>query len=326
MRILIIKTTSLGDVVHNLPLIADIKNQLPDVQISWVVDENFTDILAMHPGISKVIPIATRRWRKNLFSKQTWYEIFAFKRQLQSQQYDVVIDSQGLLKSGLITYLSNSPNKCGYDKTSAREPIVRYFYHHCYAVSWTLQAVVRNRMLAALSLGYTVNETSLDYGIHVSDNSSENVIASLPARFIIALHGTSRDSKLWAEENWVTLGKHLELQGFSLVLPWGNDAEKKRAEHIKNQLEQAFVLPKLNLKSLAGIMYQAQAIIGVDTGLAHLAVALNKPVVGIYTDTNPNHTGLYGGKLQACVNLGGEHIQTTPQDVLTQLKKLKITS
>ncbi len=324
MRILIIKTTSLGDVVHNLPIVSDIKKQFSNALIDWVVDESFVDVLAMHGGINSIIPLATRRWRKALFSKQTWCEMFAFKRQLQSQTYDVVIDSQGLLKSGLITYLSNSPNKCGYDKTSARESIARFFYHRCYVVSWTLQAVVRNRLLAASSLGYAVDENTLYYGIHMPDATVADAVNMLPTRFIMALHGTSRDSKLWAEENWVALGQSIQPQGLVLVLPWGNHAEKLRAERIASQVEQAIVLPKLNLKSLSIIICKAQAIIGVDTGLAHLAVALNKPVIGIYTDTNPDHTGLYGSKLHRYANLGSEDIKTSPQDVLAQLKTFKI--
>jgi heptosyltransferase I len=320
MRILIIKTTSLGDVIHCLPMIADIQKQYPHAIIDWVIDESFAEIVAMHTGVHQSIPMAARRWRKALLSKQTWREILAFKQQLQSQQYDVVIDSQGLLKSALITYFSRSANKCGYDKTSARESIARFFYHHCFSVSWTLQAVSRNRLLAASALGYSIDETSLVYGIHAIDNMMENAQCKLPTRFIVALHSTSRDSKLWAEDYWVTVGKQLELQHMTLVLPWGNNAEKQRAERIASQLKQAIILPKLGLKALAAIMCKAQAVIGVDTGLAHLAAALNKPVIGIYIDTNPEHTGLVGGKLQACTNL----TQPAPQDIIAQLKTFKI--
>lgn len=321
MRILIIKTTSLGDVVHNLPVIADIKSHFPHAIIDWVVEESFVDIPTMHPNVNQVIPVAIRRWRKAIFSAQTWREFSTFKKQLQSVTYDIVIDTQGLLKSGLITYLSNSANKCGYDKNSAREPITRYFYSRCYAVSRALHAVVRNRQLAALSLNYPVNETTLNYGIEVN---TDLVVDTLPTRFIMALHGTSRDSKLWQEEHWVALGKALELHSISLVLPWGNDAELQRARRIKNQLQQCIVLPKLRINALAAIIQRAEAIIGVDTGLAHLAVALNKPVIAIYTDTDPSLTGLYGNTLQACINLGGQNLQTSPQDVMEQLEKFKI--
>lgn len=327
MRILIIKTTSLGDVVHNLPIIADIKKQFPNALIDWVVEESFIEILTMHAGINQVIPVAIRRWRKSLFSKQTWLELFAFKQLLQSQQYDFVIDTQGLLKSGLLTYLSNSSNKCGHDKSSAREPIASCFYNHRFEVSPDLHAVLRNRQLAALALGYTIDEASLDYGIQVKPNSDViHTTTALPSNFILALHATSRDSKLWAIEHWVELGKKLQLQDFALVLPWGSDAELMRAKRIASQLEQALVLPKMGIASLANIIQKSRAVIGVDTGLAHLAVALNKPVIGIYTDTNPTLTGLYGGTKQTFKNLGNQYQQTSAQDVLDQLKVFKITS
>lgn len=325
MRILIIKTTSLGDVVHNLPIIADIKKHFPKALIDWVVEESFVEILAMHSGINKIIPVAIRRWRKSLFSKKTWLELFAFKRLIQSQQYDFVIDTQGLLKSGLITYLSNSLNKCGYDQSSAREPIASHFYHDRFTVSRDLHAVMRNRKLAALALGYAINEASLNYGITVPSNHNiSRTPTELPTKFILALHGTSRDSKLWAIEHWVALGKQLQAQGFSLVLPWGSNAELQRAKQIASHLEQALVLPKMGIASLANIIQKSQVVIGVDTGLAHLAVALNKPVIGVYTDTNPVLTGLYAGAEQAFENLGNQHQKITAQDVLNQLKAFKI--
>lgn len=327
MRILIIKTTSLGDVVHNLPIIADIQKYIPEAIIDWVVEESFVDILTMHPAINQIIPVAIRRWRKSLFSKQTWIEFFAFRKFIQTNQYDFIIDTQGLLKSGLIASLSNSVNKCGYDKASVREPIASYFYNHHYAVSRDLHAVLRNRKLAALALGYTIDEATLNYGINVPTNSNTyDIEKALPSDFILALHGTSRDSKLWAIEQWVALGKKLQLQGFSLVLPWGNNAEQQRAEKIASQLDQALILPKMGILSLANIIQKSQAVVGVDTGLAHLAVALNKPVIGIYTDTNPVLTGLYGGTEQTFKNLGNQHQKVTAQEVLTQLKAFKIVA
>lgn len=321
MRILIIKTTSLGDVVHNLPIIADIKKQFPNAVIDWVVEESFVDILAMHPGINQVIPVAIRRWRKAIFSKQTWREFFAFKRLLQSQVYDAVIDTQGLLKSGLIVYLSNSSNKCGYDKDSARESIVSWFYQHKFTVSYQQHAVIRNRTLTALSLGYIPPNTPPDYGVQAAPTIT--VIPSLDQPFVLALHGTSRDSKLWPTEHWINLGEQLKKQRLNLVLPWSSEAELIRAQHIADALQSAIVLPKLNIAALASVICKAQAVIGVDTGLSHLAAALNKPVVAIYTDTNPALTGVMAGT-QACVNLGGKNLLPSPQEVMAQLKVFKI--
>ena len=320
MRILIIKTTSLGDVVHNLPIVADIKKYYPNALIDWVVEDIFVDILSMHSGINRIIPVAIRRWRKCLLSKQTWIELLQFKYIIQSQKYDYVIDTQGLLKSGLITYLSKSLNKCGYEKSSARESISSIFYNHNYKVPRNIHAVMRNRKLAALALNYTIDNSGLNYGINIPENHfKSDLIKELPSSFILALHGTSRDSKLWVTDQWITLGKKLQLQGISLVLPWGNEDEKKRAKEIASQVAQALVLPKVGILSLANIIQRSLAVVGVDTGLAHLAVALNKPVIGIYTDTNPILNGLYGENKKKFKNLGDEYRKVTVQDVLNQL-------
>jgi heptosyltransferase-1 len=276
----------------------------------------------MHPGINLIIPVAVRRWRKALFFRDTWRELTAFKRQLQAHTYDIVIDTQGLLKSAVICYLSRSANKCGYDKVSARESTASYFYHHRFSVSLALHAVQRNRELIALALGYTIGSNVLDYGIQSNSGLVESNL--LPERYIMALHGTSRDTKLWPVAQWISLGRTLESQGLSLVLPWGNQAELERAKQIASEINLAVLLPKLSIAALAKIIQGSQAVIGVDTGLAHLAVALNKPVIAIYTDTDPSLTGLYGANQRACKNLGGKQIGTSPKEVLMQLKTFKI--
>lgn len=322
MRILLVKTSSLGDVVHNLPVVSDIKRQYPTALIDWVVEDSFSEIATMHPAVNCVIPVATRRWRKSPCSNQTWRELVTFKQQLQSQIYDVVIDTQGLLKSGLITALTLGKRKCGYDKKSAKEPLACCFYQQRYTVSRQLHAVQRNRQLTALALNYNVSEFPLDYGITVNN---EPPIA-LPKTYILGLHGTSRDSKLWPEEHWLSLGKQLQSHGIVLVFPWGNRAELHRAQRIAINLEQSLVLPKLNLRSLSCVIQKAQAVIGVDTGLAHLSIALHKPTIAIYTDTSPELTGLYSHTQQLYANLGGRHLCPSVHDVLTQLKTLEIIS
>ena len=299
-RILIIKTSSLGDIVHNLPVITDIKRHYPNVKIDWLVEEMFTDIPCLHPDVNTVITVAVRRWRKALFSCNTWSEIKLLKQQIQASHYDCVIDTQGLFKSGLLSLLS-SGTRHGYDQHSIREPLASCFYHQKHPISKQLHAVTRNRLLVAKSLGYTLEDTPLNYGISAAQTSQ----LSSPSAFIIGLHATSRDSKLWATEYWVKLAELLDIQGLNLVLPWGNLAEKERAETISIQAKNIIVLPKLSIAELAGVISASQAAVGVDTGLAHLAVALNKPTVAIYVDTNPQLTGLHGNPATT-VNLGGD--------------------
>ena len=273
-------------------------------------------IPSLHSGVHQVYSVAFRRWRKQLLNPQIWSEIKQFKQLIAQQKYDAVIDTQGLLKSALITRLANGV-KHGYDKQSIREAIASKFYDKTYCISYQQHAVTRNRSLAALSLGYTPPTDAPDYGIKATVSLSE--LQNKP--FVIALHGTSRDSKLWPTEHWINLGKTLKNKQLNLVLPWSNAAELSRAEQIANDLENAVVLPKLSIAELAFVMSQAKAAIGVDTGLSHLATALNIPTIAIYTDTNPALTGVMGSKAPA-INLGNIGETPSVDNVLAHLNNI----
>lgn len=316
LKLLIVKTSSLGDVVHNLPIINDILRHYPDTEIDWVVEAGFADIPKLHPAIKQVIPVAIRRWRKALFTKNTWAEIKAAKQQISQQQYDIVLDTQGLLKSALLTYLSQG-KKHGYDKSSAREPIASYFYDTTHNVSRAQHAVVRNRALAALALGYAIPNDLPDYGIAVAKPSQP----TLNTPYIVGLHGTSRDSKLWPVEHWIALGSKLVELNIDLILPWASEAELKRARHIASALSNATVLPKLTITQLADVIGQAKAAIGVDTGLSHLAAALGIPTIAIYTDTNPALTGVYASVQAPAINLGNIGEIPSVEDVTSALSR-----
>jgi heptosyltransferase-1 len=313
-RILLIKTSSLGDVIHNCPVIHDIRNHFADAQIDWVVEESFADIARMHAGVSQVFTVAMRRWRKQLFSKKTWQEISQFKNQIKLNQYDTIIDTQGLVKSALIAKLANGI-KHGYDKNSIREPLASRFYDVTHTCSYQQHAVTRNRTLAALSLGYTVPTNAPDYGL-----STSTVAVKLPKPYVIGLHGTSKDSKLWPTQHWINLGKSLAEQSLHLVLPWASTEEESRANVIKAALTNAIVLPKCTIAQLGVIISQAQAAVGVDTGLSHLAAALSVPTAAIYTDTNPALTGVMAGAHQPAVNLGGIGQVPSVDEVMNTLK------
>ena len=300
-RLLIVKTSSLGDIVHNLPAVTDIRNQYPDMIIDWAVEDSFADIPKLHPGVSDVIPIAFRRWRRSLYSAATWREIAACRRRLGEKHYDLVLDSQGLLKSVLIASWAKGPRH-GYGWGSGRELLPALFYQHRHEVLWEQPAVVRIRKLAALALGYAEPQTPPDYGIRAP---ADMLPAALPPRYVIGLHGTSRASKLWPVEHWIALGKDLARRDLSLLLPWGNEAERTRAQLIAASVPKVIILPRLRLSELAAVLANAIAVIGVDTGLIHLAVALDVPSVAIYTDTDPALTGVFGSRPGRYINLGG---------------------
>lgn len=289
MRVLLIKTSSLGDVIHTLPALTDALRALPGIQFDWVVEEGFAEIPTWHPAVANVIPVAIRRWRKNLwqtFRKGEWHQ---FKKRLRDTRYDLVIDAQGLLKSAWLTRYVKAPI-AGLDKASAREPMAARFYDRPYAVARGQHAVERLRQLFGQALGYAVPAGLGDYGL----DRSRLLEPGADAPFVLFLHGTTWDSKHWPELYWRQLAERMIGQGLEVRLPWGSPAEKARAERIADGLDNAVVLPKLNLAGVARVLAAAQGCVAVDTGLGHLAAALDVPTLSLFGPTNPGLTGAYG--------------------------------
>ena len=320
MRILIVKISSMGDIIHNLPILSDIHLHFPEAQIDWVVEEGFVDILKLHPQINTVIPVAFRRWRKKLLNPQTKIEFEAFKQALKAHDYDYIIDTQTLLKSAMIACLANG-KRYGQGPKTAREWLAGFFYNHHFSVSRAQHAVDQNRQLTALALDYKIPSSAPDYGLDRRTLASE-VKLPLPEKYVMAFHATSRDSKLWPMAHWVSLGIALAKQGVALCLPWSNEKEKSRAEIIATHVPQAIVLPKLNLTELAYITAKAQAAVGVDTGLIHLAVAIDVPSIAIYTDTHAELNGTYGGANALAINIGGKGRLPEPDEVFNAFHRL----
>lgn len=312
MRLLIVKTSSLGDVIHNLPVITDIRRHLPEARIDWCVEDAFASIPGLHPGVARVIPLAIRRWRKNLFSGATWREIGEFRQQLTATPYDLVIDTQGLIKSALVARRARGP-LAGYDAASAREPLATRLYDRNFAVSRELHAVVRNRRLAAAALGYEADGEP-DYGIAVPPAAFDWLPAS---PYLVLLTATSRDDKLWPEADWLALGAQLAEKGFIAVLPGGNPVERERAARLAAGIPNAVAAPPMSIPELASLLSGAQACVGVDTGLTHLAVALKTPTVALYTATDPGLTGVLGAGFWR--NLGGRNQSPTVAHVMAEL-------
>lgn len=299
VRILLVKTSSLGDVIHNLPVVTDLQRQFPGAVIDWVVEAPFADIPRLHPGVNRVLTVAVRRWRKRLTERRTWTEMAQFRRHLRRERYDAIIDTQGLLKSALIASLARGL-LLGYDANSAREPLASRLYSKRFAVDRRLHAVERNRLLAASALDYGLAAGSLDYGLAVPRLAADWI----PASFGVLLTATSRDDKLWPEADWIGLGQRLATQGITPVLPAGSDVERARAARIAAAIPGAIAAPSLSVQELAGLLAGARLAVGVDTGLTHLAAALRVPTVAIYTATEPGLTGVLGTGFHC--NLGGK--------------------
>ena len=226
-RILLVKTTSMGDVIHNLAVASDIAACVEDAHIDWVVENSFAAIPKLHPAVERVIPVAIRQWRKRIYLPATWEKIRKSLQQIRQNKYDYIIDTQGLLKSALIASRARG-SVYGLDRISVREPMASRFYDYKFQVPKNQHAVTRNRQLAAAVFGYDLAATPLDYGIEKTVQTSYSG-GSSPDKTIVFLHGTSRESKLWEESNWTALGQKLGEQFTSIVLPWGNGTENKRA-------------------------------------------------------------------------------------------------
>ncbi len=287
-RILLVKTSSMGDVIHNLPVVADIRSRYPDADIHWLVEEGFADIPRLHPGVQHVIPLALRRWRKAWFSAATLRALRTFLATLRSSTYDFILDTQGLIKSAVLTRLSRG-ERLGFQRGSAREGLASLLYDRRFEVDPGLHAVERYRLLAARALGLPEN-LPLQYGIR-APAASLHWLPETP--YCVLLTATSRDEKLWPETNWVSLGHALAAQGLVAVLPWGNVTEYERAERLQAQMPGAMIAPRLSLSEAARMLADARLVIGVDTGLAHLATAVGTPTVGIYCGSDPAKNGLY---------------------------------
>lgn len=311
----------MGDVIHTLPALTDAQKAIPNIQFDWVVEQPFAEIPKWHGAVNQVIPIAIRRWRKNLFSAQTWQAWKSYKQQLQATQYDAIIDAQGLLKSAvLVTRLAHG-TKYGYDKRSAREGLSSCFYDKTFDIPYQQHAVERIRKLFAMALGYNLPTTVGDYGI--ADKFAKNLANPTACNpYIVAIHATTREDKHWQEAYWVELLQQLSDQGIAIHLPWGNDKEKTRAERLAQVSPLVKVLPKLTLAELALEIAGAKGVVSVDTGLSHLTAALDKPNVILYGATDPRLIGAYGKNQLYLESSSMEKIQ--PMAVLNKLKSFQL--
>jgi len=318
---LLIKTSSMGDVVHNLPVVGDLRASVPDCRIDWVVEDAFSAIPALHSGVDQVIPVSLRRWRRHPFAAGTRREIADLRSRLRQTRYDEVIDTQGLLKSALLAWMTHGHSH-GLDWKSAREPL-RVFYDKVYAVSWSAHAVQRNRSLASKALGYAISETP-EYGIAVRSESMASLESAFPVKgtgdLAVLLHASSAARKEWPENDWVRLGEYLAAQGMISVLPFGNAEERQRSERLAVRIPGARVPPALGLDQQAALMSGARIVVGVDTGLTHLAAALGRPTIGLYRATDPAATGLYGSS--RALNLGGIGMKPSSDEVASATQRL----
>lgn len=287
MRVLIVKTSSLGDLIHTLPAVTDAVAAIPGIRFDWVAEDAFTEVPSWHPAVERVIPVAIRRWRKAWINSWRNGEIKAFRRDLRQRDYDLIIDAQGLYKSALLAHMARGVT-VGLDSDSSREPGAARFYQRSIKVARDQHAIERVRSLFAQALRYPKPKSEPDYGI------SKMSQANPDKPYLLFLHGTTWITKLWPVEYWVELAKIAVSKGFQVFLPWGSEEERQRAEQIIGQSGGGELLPRLSLSDMKDRVSGARGVVGVDSGLAHLAAALSVPAVTLYGPTRTDLTGAVG--------------------------------
>lgn len=323
VKILIVRVSSLGDVVHNMPMVADILRRYPDAVIDWVVEEAYVNLVRLNTGVRHVIPFALRRWRKTLFSAPTRAEIAAFRRQLRTEAYDIVFDTQGLLKTGIVMQmarlapggrrvgLANGTEGSGY------EGISRIFHTMSVPVDARTHAVLRGRLVTAAALGCKV-EHPADFSLRAPEIPPPAWLPSEP--YAAFFHATARASKQWMPDRWIDTAKVIAARGMPVLLPWGSDAEKHAAEALAARMPNARVLPKLPMMEAVLLAQRAALAIGVDTGLTHIAAAYNRPTIELYCDSPRWKTE--GNWSPNIINLGDLGAPPLVQDVSAAIDRL----
>ena len=279
--------SSLGDVLHNLPMVADILAHHPGARIDWVVEEGYVSLVRLNPHVRRVIPFALRRWRKGLSDPATRAEIGQFWRTLREQRYDFVFDTQGLLKTGIImacARLAPGGQKIGMangGEDSGYEAASRWFHTKSVWLAPRTHAVARGRQVAADALGYQVDSPP-DFGLSAAGAAARPAWMGA-APYAVFFHGTARAAKQWAPANWIAIGR--QLAPMTILLPWGSAAERAQADALAAALPNARVLPQLSMDDAVLLARAASLVIGVDTGLTHIAAAFLRPTVELYCDS-----------------------------------------
>jgi heptosyltransferase-1 len=318
-RVLIVKMSSMGDVIHALPVVNDIVRARPGASVDWIVEEGFSALPRLHPGVRQVLPVALRRWRRSLLASATWRELRTARRNVRATNYDRVIDIQGLLKSAWVARWARGPT-AGFDRTSAREPIAARCYDRRFVVARTLHAIERNRRLAAEAIGYELDGPPRFALAVPALTHAELGNLARRGHYAVLLTNASRSTKLWPTESWRAVEVDLARRGLRSLLIWGTEEEGAATRARAANMLSADVAPRAGLDQLAALLAGARIVVGIDTGLTHLAAAVGAPTIGIFCDYDPKLVGISGDA--ACVSLGSATGGPSADEVLRALERV----
>ena len=307
-------------------MVSDIRRHFPDANIDWVVEEGYASLVRLNSDVRRIIPFALRRWRKSLFTAATRAEMSEFRQQLKQDAYDFVFDTQGLLKTSVVMRMARLAPKgkrvglANATEGSGYEPISRIFHNLSVVVGLRTHAVLRARQVAAQALRYSVDGPA-DFNLKIPAVSPDHSPTWLPdTPYAVFFHGTARAEKQWALANWISIARELSDRNIAILLPWGSTAEKQTAEKMAANMSNARVLPKLPLMEAVMLAERSSLVVGVDTGLTHVAAAFNRPTIELYCDSPRWKTeGNWSGSI---INLGDEGCSPTVRQVGDAIARL----
>ena len=314
-RVLFVKLSSLGDVVHNFPAVTDLARALPGAHVAWAVEEAYAGLVRLHPAVAEAIPVGLRRWRRQWMRPSSWSEMRAARRAIGYEAWDYIVDTQGLVKSATVAKWAHGP-RFGADRASARERLAARSYDVTLPVPRAMHAVERNRLLVAQVFGHDAASPA-DYGLTIPQAAPAWAPTS---PYVVLLHAASHERKRWAQARWIELGQRIAGHGVTAVLPGGTRAEREAAAHMAREIPGALAAPAMELTEAAALLAHARAVCGVDTGLTHLAAALDVPTIGLYVATRPELTGLHAGRtLNLTGGRGGPAVDSVMEVLLPGL-------
>lgn len=302
MRVLIVKTSALGDVVHALPVLDYLHQAAPGIEVDWIVEAPFREMLEGNPLIVRLFVVRTKQWRKHPLGGETRREVSDLKRALAERAYDIVFDLQGNLKSGIITRLAGCGRRYGFDRDDVREPLNLLFTNNQVPLRRQDQHVsARSLRVVSVPFGRDYAGMTLATDIHTSpedDAAAEALFATLSDGLIFVFHqGTTWETKMWHEPGWIELG-HRTLARFpdaTILFSWGNEREREAAERVMTAIGRGTrILPKLTLKGLAAVLKRADLVVGGDTGPVHIAAAVGTPTLSFFRATDPKRNAPKG--------------------------------
>jgi heptosyltransferase I len=324
MKILLIRISSLGDVLHNMPIVSDLLDHFPNAKIDWVVEEAYVNLVRLQPSVRHVFPVALRRWRKHLLSAKTRAEMRQFYQQLRADEYDLVLETQGLFKTGMLMGMARCTSRgkkvglANGTEGSGYEGVSRIFHDISVPVAKRTHAVERGRLVAASAGKYRLS-TPPNFGLVFVCNTAQ--YAWLPTeKFVVFFHGTAGQEKRWARQNWIAIASTIAEYQLPVLLPWGNVAEHAEAQAMASHIPNAQVLPALSMQEAIVLAQQASLVVGVDTGLTHIAAAFERPTIEIYCASPRWKTE--GNWSEKIINLGDDGAPASVQEVRTSIERL----